>query len=57
MAFPHRPVLFLSASNGASRNALSLGIGPCNSFYDISMVAKADKSSKLAGIFEPDTIL
>ena len=35
-ALPHKPLLFLNASNGTSLKALLLGKGPSKQLYDIS---------------------
>ena len=55
-ALPHKPLLFLNASNGASLKTLLLGRGPSKQFYDISTLVKLDISPKVAGM-EPKSSL
>ena len=55
-ALPHKPLLFLNASNGASLKAFLFGRGPSKKLYDISTLVKLDISSKVAGM-EPNSSL
>ena len=55
-ALPHKPLLFLNASNGASLKALLLGRGPSKQLYDISTLVKLDISPKVVGM-EPKSSL